>query len=289
MSQLLWRRAKDMAQILSGSCLHDGLMVHVEGRDFPASELPTGFDVLRIYSPLVRAIRRRRGLPPWKNTSDYFPAKPLSATAAHSEAFPLQTSAFTGIHRWCFANHASQPLELSPHVRTTRFVDLRLLAHLGTPAHFPVGAKGAVEATVPTGLDDPEIRLSALLPWATDTSEERTVQDVLAAELEDAEDERGLADAAIEDISAYLPPEPPAGFELAFEREFLQLEPGESAGSEIEIRPGEPNDQQRGIAFAIEAVDANDPQNRAVSDVLLVELDPETDGTLFLYGDGAPW
>lgn len=285
MSQLLWRRASDLAQIPAGACLRDGLSVHMEGRDYAAGATARTFSLLRVYSPLVRAYRRRRGQSPWRNVYDIYPAEPLGPSAARSESFPLKTSRFTGTHRWRFADDSGLSWVLSPEVRTSRFVDVRLPLYARTPAFIPVEAKIGVEVTIPTGLEDPALALSVILPWQTEGSEGRTVRDVLAEELTGADGkvEGDVLEGVITSARAFLPEEPQGGWEFDIARDTLELEPGASARTSVEIRLGELRKELRGVAFAVEAVDVDEPENRGVSDVVVVERDSKGEGLVVLY------
>jgi hypothetical protein len=278
MTYLLWRRAKDMAQIPARTPLQSGLEVCMEAREVGPDDPVHSFHLLRVFSPPVRALMRRRNLPEWRYLDDIFPAYALDGGMDdRSAAFPLVASGFFATHRWRFrAESRSGGSRLSPEVRTARFMDVALGIALGTPSASPITARLDAKATVPTGLDDPTVTFSPIFPWRSEGSE-LTIADLFAQELEDGEGEAardgGSAGDVLDFFSSYLPETPPAelAVEIAVDGD-PQIEPGESRTVTVEIGLGGLDDHYRGVAVALEARDVENPDNRAVSDVVMIEL-----------------
>ncbi len=275
MADLLWRRASDLVQLLARTPLRDGLKVRMEGRHYTAA-LPRGFDVYRGYSPLVRSVRRKRGQQEWTHDAgDTVAAAPLGASAARSEEFPLHASGFAGTHRWRF----SDGTDMSSPVRTVRFAALRFWAALRDPVAGV--AEVGVEASVPTGLGDPALQLSVILPWSA-PGEWETVHDVLKEELRDRQGrlDEDLYGGVLDFVAPYLREEAIDRWKFELDPETLDLEPGSSDRVRLSISAEEVG----GVAFAVRVVNAQNHEERALSDVVIVECD-EAGVTTLLYAD----
>lgn len=151
MAQLIWRRAKDLAQLPAHTSLKQGSGVRMEGRRYDALPLPGSFNLYRVYSPIMRAAARAVGKPPYKQPGDVYGAVVVGSNTARTEQFPLAPG-FWSTQRWRFTDPSGN---WSTLVRTARFSDIRLKGHVDTPPGFPVGLAVDAEVTVPTGLDDP--------------------------------------------------------------------------------------------------------------------------------------
>jgi hypothetical protein len=247
----------------------------MEGRHY-TDGLPQSFALHRKYSPLVAAFVRVRGRQPYKHEAgDTWDAARVSDGVGRTESFPLTVSGFTGTHRSLFTDGTLW----SPVVRTVRFADLRPTGKIKDPV---LGvAEVGLEATVPTGLDDPALRLSVILPWETDEAA-GTVRDVLREELTDGNGDldEDLYGGLLDFAGAYLDDAAPR-WDFSVEPGTLEVEPGSSARATISIATDKPG----GVAFAVQAVDVEGERGeRAVSDVLVIECD-EDGMTTVLYAD----
>ena len=280
MADLLWRRASDLTQIPARSVLPDGKQVHMEGRRYDGA-LPESFDLLRVYSAVIGTVARfGLGKPPWKHLEGdtWYPA-PVDYATARTEPFPLKAQRFTGTHRWRFMERPVAGRTLfSPVIRTARFVDIGFMGHIGTPPAVPVDAQVGVKVTVPVGLADPKVMLEVILPWDVSEANQSTVHEVLRDELTD--DEKGLDGDLYERVlgylESYLPSTPPEGWNATMNPDVLEIEPGDNALADIEITapPG------TGVALAVRATNAENGDERSVSDVVIVERG--NDGTFAL-------
>ena len=234
----------------------------------------------RTFSPIVKAARWIAKRKPTRHEpGDTWEAIPISHTAARSELFPLQTSRVTGAHRWLFTDRTWW----SPVLRTVRFADVRIPVKLATPdtPQVPGHAEIGVEVGVPAGLKDPAVTLSVLLPWETEQSGGRTVRHVFEDELTDPSGE--VDGTQYEELLAYAReylPDEPQGWDFRVEPDTLEVEPGSGESASLRIDAGAPI----GIAFAVQAINVENAEEFAVSDVLVVACDE--DGTMsVLYAD----
>jgi hypothetical protein len=273
---LLWRRAGG-GQLPAGSSVSDGKLVEMEGRHY-AGGLPRNFDVYRPYSPLVAACAHAIGRPARKHgVGDRYGAYEVKPGVARSEPLPLATSRVTGAHRWQFTDGTLW----SPVLRTVRFARVCVRGGPRVPLG-PASVGAEIEVDVPLGLEDPQVALSVLLPWARGT-EGGTVDDVLREELtdEDGELDEELYAGVLAYAAAYLNAEPSAGWEVSIHPGRLEVEPGLTESAPLYVTAPGPG----AIAVAVLAVNLEDPEQRAVSDVVLIDRDQ--DGSLaVLYGDG---
>lgn len=280
MPSLIWRKASDLWQLPARSSLSNGFGVCMEGRRYTGG-LPDSFDLWRMYSPIVGAcaqgIRRR---PPGKHLDDdTWNANDIGGGVVRTEPLPLKVSRVTGTHRWQFTDGRSW----SQPVRTVRFVDLRLGGHLRSPSVLPVDVEVGVEATVPTGLADPNFRLSLVVPWQRPESEERTIRDLLSDEITETDGtmDDELNSALGDFLNDYLWDEPPEGWELSVEPDALGIEPGSTGAGVVRVKTGQPG----GVAVAVEAVDIDDRERRGYSDVFVVERDEDGTVTVLYVGE----
>lgn len=254
-----------------------------EGWGYTAA-LPSQFDVYRVDSPFIAAGKRkvfgkdvRKHLP-----GDTVAAKRVSNGKVRTDPFALSPRNRLAAHRWQFTDGQDN---WSSIVRTVRFVDVvaRLPGiKLRTPPGTPVDAKADIKTSVPPDLADPRVRLDLVLPWeigATDL----TVHDLIADELteDDGSLDETMMAAIVDQFSEELPREQTLDWEMWIGNDYVVVEPGESVFSTIEIRGTQPGR----LALAVLAVNADDDNDRAASEIVVVDVDE--DGTVsLLYADG---
>jgi hypothetical protein len=159
-----------------------------------------------------------------------------------------------------------------------RFVDIRFNGRIGAPPLVPVDAKAGFEVTVPVGLDDPKVLLELILPWEASQESDSAIREALRSELTDDENvlDADLFEATLGYLERYLPSEPPAGWQATMNPEVLDIEPADSIAAALDIvaAPG------TGVALAVRATNADNVEQSAISDVVVVERG--WDGTVAL-------
>lgn len=254
-----------------------------EGWGYAAAP-PSQFDVYRVDSPFIAAGRRKvlgketRKLLP----GDTVAAKRVSSGKVRTDPFALSPRNRLAAHRWQFTDGQEN---WSPIVRTVRFVDVvaRLPGiRLSTPPGTPVDAKADIKTSVPPDLADPRVRLDLVLPWETGATD-LTVHDLIADELteDDGSIDEAMRAAIVDQFSEELPSAQTLDWEMWIDNDFIVVEPGESVFSTIEIRGRQPGR----LALAVLAVNGDDENERAASEIVVVDVDDE--GTVsLLYADG---
>lgn len=279
MANLVWTDATGRTQLVEKEPLAIGFRACMEGSPYTAP--PEYFYLWRMFSPVIASASRERGNQGGKHLDgDKDHPEPVEGKPGKVRSRPFALGVrFTGTHRWRFTDGS----DWSPTIRTVRFAAVRPRAGLRTPAVLPVDAELGVEIEIPAGLKDPTVELSVLRTWPTSEGAV-TVEDILQEEIagEDGEFDEELYHATLKLLDPYLAKENPQGWEVWIDPDRLEVAPGQAATARLRIHAGEP----AGVALAISAVDVDDPEAQAHSDVFVVKYDEDRKGSL-LYADEA--
>lgn len=267
MAELLWTKASTGEQLPDGTSLPAGKRVCMLGRRYGTSR-PGQFDLLRVYSPMVRAGARAAGRPQFtQRARDVWTAHMVGKDEARSDPLSLQASRFSGTQRWRFTDRT----DFSSVVRTTRFADVFVRGRVRTTEHLPGVLEIEAGVTVPTGLNDPVLALSLVLPGEAMGDGRETVEDILLQELTDDGELDDRLYEAVRNLNAdSLRSGAAAGWEFGLSDERIDVDPGSTARVRIRVAARESG----ALAFAVQALGLGDARGeRAVSNVVVVEGD----------------
>lgn len=278
-ADLRWRCGQQLLRLPNRTVIRNGASVQMEGY-FEDEPLPTKFYIYRTYSPIGRVFLNRIGKSHFRLHDD-MPASPASdlGGVVRSETFPLTATRLTSTHRWVFS-HVENPADnqCSRTVRTAIFMSVSINPSLrgGVPR---IGEAALSVPMTLSGPVDPDVRLTVLTPWADNDDE--NVRKVLREEAQlladdyEGLDENEAYEGMVTSISDHLLTEP---VEVSVIPSRVTVEAGQDVSVEIKIGTS----GLRTVALALEVVDVTNEENRATSDVFVLEnqagelvLDPQ--------------